>query len=129
MFSDRREASGWLTARWATAGIGVVVWAWLAALAADVDTPATAAAAVLSVALFLVLLWGRRASADVRPTDVEAVGHRSAGRWRRERRAVERAADRLGWSPALAVAVDRTLLAAGLALLLLAAAVFTRGQL
>jgi hypothetical protein len=125
IFDDRRQAAGWLTMQWAAYLAGIV-----AMIAFLVGSPGLAGGIVVLAAAIVLLAamgWGWRARSGLPRVRMRAA---AAGLpwWRRDSYVAERAATTLGWDPAIAVWVNRVLIAAGIVLLVATlAALIVRG--
>lgn len=102
IFSDRREAVGWLLSRWTGALIAVLVWVLLlAATPTTADRPGWLS--VVSTLLLVVLgglnIWAFRVGSTAGPRFRDAMQARGVPRWQREQLASEQAAIRLQWPP------------------------------
>ncbi len=127
LFTERRQAHGWLVAHLSSAAIGTVTWAYLAAIVLGIwpDAPVVPAVfALLAIGLLGALLWGRRVSGGSPPAPSRGAGDGRPRRLRRERLLAEEAARQVGWSPALVVWIYRVLMAVGVGLMVLTVVVW-----
>lgn len=124
VFTEPRQAFGWLVSLWAGYLIPVYVWSWL--LLSD-RTPATdwslwvsASSTILVLSLGAANIWGYWVSSVTRSRLKEAARHRGMAWWERDGFASKHAAQRLGWSPRPVIWTTRALLCLALITTLIA---------
>lgn len=113
VFTEPREAIGWLASLWAGSLIPVVVWPWLLLQGQLFDAPTTwmpAASTIVILCMGGINVWGYWVSSEARPRLKQATRHGRLPWWQRERFASEHAAERLGWAPRPIVWMTRALM-------------------
>jgi hypothetical protein len=113
LFTDPREAFGWLVTQWAGFLVASLVMAWLLqGRLLDLDTSSWGQLGLGMVVLALggLNVWGHVVSSSARPRLREAIRQRQLPWWGRDGFVSEHAAARLGWSPTAVVWTGRLLL-------------------
>jgi hypothetical protein len=114
MFDDRRQATGWLAWTWSVylaVAVGLALGIFVMWTGGPPPSPIAGIGFGAIVALLVVWIWGWRARSGVSADRARALAEdRNVSRWGLSTFTVVRAAEKVGWPPAVAAWVNRVLI-------------------